>query len=201
MNSSAVPTAIVFLAIIVFILARRTYAMIQGARYSATRIFVIAGFYLVLFAVLAFTTLYAAVGTWGPDAIALLAAYLAVPVLAAWLSAPYIRRIVRFEERAPGVWYYRLPWHVPVLTLGLFVVRYLIEILVFGIAFVTSYVLPTSLPPAVLVLLVAVDLLFGTSLGLMAGRGIGVHRAYGELPKDPISPGAALQSGRRQQFP
>jgi hypothetical protein len=194
-DSNALTPALFFLAIIVFFLGRRTYAMIQGARYSPIRIFVVAGFYLVLFVALASTTLYAAVGTWGPYATLLVSAYVAVPIVAAWLATPYVRRIVRFEERGPGVWYYRLPWHVPVLALVLFVVRYVSEILIFGLAFVTSFTLPTSLPTDQLVLLVAVDLLFGASLGLMVGRGFGVHQAYGELARAPKSPTPPLSSG------
>jgi len=189
-SSSGLTSAAFLLAIIVLFLARRTYSMIQGARYSATRIFVIAGFYVVLFVGLAYTTLYVATSTWGPDAAALVAAYVAVPVVAAILAAPYIQRIVRFEERSPGNWYYRLPWHVPALALGLFVVRYVIEFVVFGLAFLTSFALPTTLPTDLLLLLVTVDLLFGASLGLLAGRAIGVYRAFGALPHPPIAPPA-----------
>ena len=163
--------------------------MVQGTRYSTGRLVAFAAFYILLFVALAFTTLYAAVGTWGSDAALLLAPYVAVPTLAAVLVVPYVRRIVRFERRDDGRWYYRLPWLIPVLYLALFVFRILAEFAVFGVAgLVFSFPLPA--PPSVgaLEILIGVDLLFGFSLGLLVGRGIGVYRAHRDLPAEPASP-------------
>ena len=105
------------LGILVVFLARRTYAMVQGARYSAGRLFGFTGFYVFLFALLAIPTLYAAVGAWGLFGWLLLAPYVAVPAAAAVMAVPYVRRIVRFDLRGEGRWYYHLPLLIPVLYL------------------------------------------------------------------------------------
>lgn len=186
------------LAIFILIIARRTVRQIQGARFSTARMFAFAAFYVLLFAALAFTTLYAATTTWGPNAYLLLAPYVAVPVVAAYLAAPYVRRIVRFERRDNGDWYYRLSWHVPVLFLALFSARLVAEVAVFGLAGV-EITLPPPLPPSVAALevLIGVDLLFAVSLGLMVGRGIGVVQAHRKLPSEAavLPPSPPLPSG------
>jgi hypothetical protein len=191
-SSADASTAVIVLLFIVLILARRTYLMVQGTRYSTGRLVAFGAFYVLLFVALAFTTLYAAVGTWGPDGVLLLAPYVAVPVLAAVLVVPYVRRIVRFERRDDGQWYYRLPGLIPVLYLTLFVFRILAEFAVFGIAGL-AFSFPLPAPPSVgaLEILIGVDLLFGFSLGLLVGRGIGVYRAHRDLPAEPASPAHA----------
>ena len=187
---SALTPELLVLLVIVLILARRTYRQIQGAPYSVGRMFGFAGFYVLLFAALAFGTLYAAVATWGSIAYGILGAYVAVPVVAAILAAPYVRRIVRFEQRGNGNWYYRLSWHVPVLYLALFVIRIGAEFAVFGLsALLITFPPPTPPSVAALVILIGVDLLFGFSLGLLVGRGVGVYRAHHDLPAaGPIAP-------------
>ena len=170
------------LVLIVLILARRTYLMLQGTRYSTGRLFGFAGFYILLFLVFAATTLYAAVAFWGSIAYLLIVAYVAVPVAAGFLIMPYVRQIVHFEQRGDGLWYYRLPWHVPVLYLVLFIARIAAEFAVFGVAGLAfTFPLPTPASVGVLVILVVVDLLFGFSLGLLVGRGAGVYRAHQDL--------------------
>ena len=181
-SSDLIP-AFVVLAIFVLLIVRQTYRQLTGAPYSTGRLFLFAGFYVLLFVVLAFGTLYAAVATWGTPAYGLLAAYAAVPAVAAIFAEPYVRRIVRFERRDDGPWYYRLSWHVPVLYLALFIARIVAEIGVFGPSGVLI-TFPPPTPPSVLGLeiLIGVDLLFGLSLGLLVGRGIGVYRAHRDLP-------------------
>jgi len=197
---SSVTPEVVLLVLLIAIIARRTVLQIQGARFSLGRLFVFAGFYVLLFVALAFVTLYAAVVAWGPNAYVLIAPYVAIPAVAAYLAAPYIRRIVRFELRANGEWYYRLSWHIPVLYLALFTARLVAEIAVFGLAGV-EFTLPPPAPPSVgaLEILVGVDLLFAVSLGLLVGRGIGVVLAHRDLPKEaPYSappPSPPLPSG------
>jgi hypothetical protein len=182
-------TAVIVLLFIVLILARRTYLMVQGTRYSTGRLFGFAGFYVLLFVVLAFATLYSSVATWGAIAYGLIAAYVAVPAVAALLVVPYVRRIVRFERRENGAWYYRLPWHIPALYLTLFIVRIVAEFAVFGLAgLVFTFPLPAPPSAAALVLLVVVDMLFGFSLGLLLGRGVGVYQAHRDLPTAEGSP-------------
>ena len=195
-ETSALVVLVLFLAII----ARRTIRQIQGARYSVARLAVFAGFYVLLFGALAFSTLYAAVSAWGWGALALLAPYAAIPTVAAISAIPHIRRVAQFEQRENGQWFYRLSWHVPVLYLGLFVARLLAEVAVFGLAgVVVSYPPPVPSSEAGLLILLGVDLLFGVSLGLLLGRGIGVVRAYRDLPATapaPPSPSRPLPSGR-----
>lgn len=199
-SPAALEPLVLLLLIIVLVLVRRTYYQLQGARFSAARLFGFAAFYVLLFVVLAFSTLYAAVATWGSSAYALLALYVGVPTAAGVFAAPYIERVVRFERRGDGQWYYRLSWHVPVLYLVLFLGRIVAEIAVFGLsAVLVSY--PPPAPPSVpaLEVLIAVDLLFGLSLGLMIGRGVGVYRAYRRLPASeaapPVPPSPPLPSG------
>jgi hypothetical protein len=186
---SSATTELFILAILILFLARRTYRQVTGTRYSLGRLFVFAGVFILLFAILAFETLYAAVATWGTDAYALLALYVAFPAVAAFFAAPYVERVVRFEQREDGYWYYRLSWHVPVLYLVLFVVRLGAEVSVFGLS-ALLFTIPPPAPPSVaaLVLLVGVDLLFGVSLGLLLGRGIGVYRAHRALPSGVQEP-------------
>jgi len=196
---SSLTPALVVLALFIFIMARRTVGQLQGTRFSAGRLFGFAGFYVLLFALLAAATLYAAVTNWGTAAYALFAPYVAVPAAAAYLAAPYVRRVVRFELRSDGQWYYRLSWHVPVLYLSLFVARIVAEVAVLGL----SAVLVTFPPPApssagAVEILIGVDLLFGLSLGLLVGRGIGVYRAHRDLSSSsgaPSPPSPPLPSG------
>ena len=175
----------IFLVILVLILVRRTLGLVRGTRYSLPRLITFAGLYALLFGALGALTIYAAVGTWGPIGGTLSVPYAAVVLGAALLAAPYVQRIVRFERREGGAWYYRLPGIVPVLTLGLFLLRFVAEIAVFGIQAVSSPVLPSTLPENVLGVLVGIDLLFGVSVGLLLARAIGVSRAFRALPPAP----------------
>jgi hypothetical protein len=196
--SSTETTALVVLVLLVLVLGRRTVRQLSGTRYSASRLYGFAGLYVLLFGVLAFATLYAAVATWGWAAYGLIPVYVAVPVVAAVLAAPHVRKVVRFERRDGGELYYRLSWQVPVLYLALFLTRIVAEVAVFGLAGVgASY--PPPAPPSAsgLVILVVVDLLFGVSLGLLIGRGVGVYQARQELPPATESPASSppLPSG------
>jgi hypothetical protein len=176
--SSAVETGVIVLAIIVLIMIRRTYALAQGTPYSGVRVFTYGIFSTLLFAVLAATTLYVAVGTWGLMGLALVAPYAAVPVAAAILVEPHVRSRVTFETRGDGQLYYRLPLIVPVLTMVLFLVRVSVEIGLFGLGALFSFTLPTSVPFATLLVLIAVDLVYGASIGLLYGRAFAVRAAF-----------------------
>jgi len=182
---SSVTPELVVLVLIIAIIARRTVLQLQGARYSVGRLFGFAAFYVLLFVALAFATLYAALVAWGSTGYLLVVAYVAVPALGGYLAAPYVRRIVRFERRDNGEWYYRLSWHIPILYLALFTARIVAEIAVFGLAGV-AFTIPPPAPPSTgaLEILVGVDLLFGLSLGLLLGRGVGVYLAHRDLPPE-----------------
>jgi len=186
---SSVTPEIVILVFLIAIIARRTVLQLQGARFSVGRLFVFAGIYVLLFVAFAVTTLFAAVVAWGTTAFLLVVPYAGVPAVAAFLAAPYVRRIVRFERRGDGEWYYRLSWHIPILYLVLFTARIVAEVAVFGLAGV-EFTIPPPAPPSVgaLEILVGVDLMFAVSLGLLVGRGVGVVLAHRDLPKDAAPP-------------
>ncbi|HXW67303.1 MAG TPA: hypothetical protein VEL82_05465 [Thermoplasmata archaeon] len=176
--STADTSAIVFLALIVLIMARRTYLLSQGAPYSTGRVFGYGGFSMVLFGYLAASTLYVAWTVWGDVAFALIAPYAGVVVGAALFAAPHVRRRVTFESRGDGRIYYRLPLLLPLLSLVLFVARVAAEIAMFGLASLASFAVPTSVSVTQLSVLIAFDLLYGSSIGLLIGRGLGVRSAF-----------------------
>ena len=187
--------AFLILAILVLFMVRRTIRLVQGTRYSAARQFALTGFYVLLFVALAGGTIWVATSSWGIVGLGLVAPYAAVVVGAALLATPYVRRIVRFEQRAPGVWYYRLPWIVPALYVILFVVRLVLEVALFGPASVASFTLPTSVPTATLLILIAVDLLYGGSTGILLGRSFGVYYAHRDLERAGGTGAPPLPSG------
>ena len=170
--------AVLLLAIIVLVLARRTYRLSRGVAYSPANLFGYGGFSSFLFVLLGATTVYVAVGTWGPWALALVAPYAGVVAVAALAAKPRVERLVRFETRADGALYYRLPVIIPALSLALFVVRITVEVLLLGLPVLTSFALPTSLAPAALAVLIGADLLYGASVGLLVGRGLAVRSAH-----------------------
>jgi hypothetical protein len=186
--AGSVETSLIILALFVLIIARRTYSMIQGAPYSEVRLFAFGIFAVVLFGAFAATTLYVAIGVWGMLAWALLVPYVLVILASAGVTAPHVRKVVRFERREGGQLYYRLPWLIPVLYLVLFVARLGVEIALFGIAALVTFSLPTSLPIDLLVVLIGFDLLYGASLGLLFGRGIGIRSAHQDLARSEASP-------------
>jgi hypothetical protein len=176
--SSADTTGVFILAILVLILVRRTYLLSQGTPYSGARVFGYGAFSTFLFVIFGASTIYVAVSTWGWAALALLAPYAAVVVGAAWIARPRVQARVTFERRENGLLYYRLPVIIPVLTLVLFVIRATVEILLFGLNALVTFTFPTSVSAGTLVILIAVDLVFGSSIGLLYGRGFGVRDAY-----------------------
>jgi hypothetical protein len=176
--SSSDLTGLFIVFLIVVLLARRTYALSQGTVYSPARVFGYGAFSSFLFVVFGASTIYVAVGTWGWDGLALIAPYAGVVLAAAWVARPRVQALVRFERRDDHQLYYRLPVVIPVLTLILFVVRVTAEAFVFGLNALFSFTFPTSLPLGSLLILIASDLVFGTSIGLLYGRGFGVRAAY-----------------------
>jgi hypothetical protein len=171
-------TGLIILAIIVLLLVRRTYRLSQGTPYSTTRVFGYGAFSTLVFVVFGASTIYVAVGTWGWTALALIAPYALVVLGAAWVARPRVQALVKFERRSDGQLYYRLPIVIPVVTLVLFVVRASVEVLLFGLNALVTFTLPTSVSVGTLVILIAVDLVYGSSIGLLYGRGLGVRAAY-----------------------
>jgi hypothetical protein len=186
--TAADQTGLIFLVIIVLVLARRTYTLSQGTQYSAARVFGYGGFSTLLFAYLAASTIYIAYVAWGMVALALIAPYLLVVVGAALLAEPRVRRRVTFEEREGHRLYYRLPIIIPLLSLVLFVGRVSVEIGLFGLASITSFAVPTTVSTASLAVLILADLLYGSSIGLLYGRGLGVRAAFLARSKESDKP-------------
>jgi hypothetical protein len=170
--------ALIFVAIFALILVRRMYALTQGTPYSTVRVFGYAGFSVAVFILLGATTFYVAIGTWGWGALGLLAPYAAVVVGSTLLVEPHIGRVVEFEERADGETYYRLPILIPLLSTILFIVRVGAELVLLGPNALFAFSQPSAVSPGLVALLVAIDLLYGVSVGLLIGRAIGVHRAF-----------------------
>jgi len=193
--SSNLTPALVIVALFVVILVRRTVLLVQGARYSTGRLIVFSAFYVLLYVALAGSTIAAAVALWGPDALLLLLPYAGAVAAATLVALPYVRHIVRFEERGPGEWYYRMPWLVPVIYLVLFLVRFATEIVVFGPAAVTSFTFPT-VSAGLLELLIGIDLLYSASTGLLVARGVGVYQAHQKLVAGSAASTAAPPASR-----
>lgn len=193
-NASELGPSLLFVAILVLIVARRTYLTLSGSRYSPQRLYGFFGFAFLLFALFAGTTLYSALGTWGWFAWLLLAPYGAAIGAAALAFEPRVRRTAQFETRPDGQTYYRLPWLVPVLYLVLFTSRLAIEVALFGLSSLTSPTFPTSLPASVLSVVVLFDLLYGVSVGLLLGRAVGTTRAYRATEPTPAPEPRSLSS-------
>ena len=186
-SAAQIEPTIVIVAILLLLVARRTYASISGAAYSPARLFAFVGFAALFFALFAGSTIYAALGTWGSVAWLLLAPYLLVPAVVVGVTIPHVRAAVRFERRDNGQTYFRLPWLVPVLYLVLFTSRLAIEIVLFGLSSLFSPSFPSSLPTGTLLVTIAFDLLYAVSVGLLLGRGVGVRQAF-ERSAAPATP-------------
>jgi hypothetical protein len=173
---------------LVFILViGRSIRLARGVPFSTNRLWVQAGIYLFLFVitiVLDLTVL--PVWIFGLDA--------GVLGVGAWLSSSYVRRITEFTVRPDGLWMYRLGILLPMIYLGLYAVRIVVELVVLPDPFGATGPLPT-LAPLQQLALAAVDTLFALSAGLLVGRSVGVYQAYQErkrnLPPIPSSPPSA----------
>jgi hypothetical protein len=187
--SPADQSGLFFLAIIVLIMVRRTYMLAQGsAKYGPTRIFAYGIFSMALFVYFAASTIYLANSVWGLVSLGLVVPYLAIVIAAAWMVHPVVQRRVTFDTKADGSVYYRLPVIIPVLSLVFFVVRLSVEVAMFGLASVTSFALPSSVSNLALAILIVFDVLFGASIGLLIGRGLGVRSAYEAQSKKGSAP-------------
>jgi hypothetical protein len=181
-SGSLVP-ALIFVGVLIVVLARRTYLLIQGVPYSPVRLFAFAGLAFVFYGLFVSTTLFAALNAWGGVAWGLLAPYALVVAAAALLAAPHVRRTVKFERRGDGQIYYRLPWLVPTLYLVFFAARFSLEIVLFGFGSFSTFSPRTGLSTTAVAALVGFDHVYGASLGLLIGRGLGVRRAHEDFAR------------------
>lgn len=190
---TALESTFALVLLVLFILGRRAYAMVRGAVYSPGRIVGFVGFAAAVYVLFGASTLYDAVSTWGVLALSLVAAYPLVVAGAAIVTAPHVRKVVRFERRPDGLTYYRIPWLIPVLYLVLFAARFGLEVFFVGTAGFFAPGPATSLAPGAIEALLVFDLLYGASLGLLIGRSVGIVRAHRALPP-PAATEAPLPS-------
>jgi hypothetical protein len=185
-------SAILFLVILLLIVVRRTYYMLRGTVASPARLIGYSAVVAFLFAI----TLAVDVGVVPVYAFAADAAVLAA---AALLAVSYVRRHVHLEPRPPsGEWYYKLsPW-IPVAYVLLLIVRISLLLVVLGPSALDFVPTTTALGTPALVALIAVDLLFALSTGLLIGRNAGVLLALREklaaAPPAPPAGGGPLPS-------
>ena len=176
--SGALETTLIILAVIVFVVARRTYAQVAGATYSPVRLYGFAALAGVFFLLFASSTALLAFATWGGLAAIVIVADGVALAGCAVGARPQVQRAVRFETRPDGLVYYRLPWVIPVLYLVLFVARLGVEFLLLGPGAFGTFGGSSHVAPTVLLVLIGFDLLYAVSLGLLLGRAAGVSAAY-----------------------
>jgi hypothetical protein len=170
-SSGDVSTTLFFVVILALIYTRRIVLSYTGTPVSGTRIALYSAFVglLFTFAVLTGYTLVP---------------WYVYPVLAAALAGaflvaePYVRGRVVLEERSPGRWVYKLSPVVPLVYIVLFVVRLLLDLFVLNVDPLTYSYGSITVSSGAIWVLVAVDLLFAISTGLILGRNIGVYRVY-----------------------
>ncbi len=194
---SSLEPALLVLALLLLIMARRTYVMVRGAPVRPGRLAVFAAFYVALFAL---TLAATSVGTpwyfYALDA--------SILVVAAILATEYIRGHVHLERRPPNQeWYYRLhPW-VPVSYMVLFVARIAIALWVLGPSAIDfSFAPAVTLSPFAALLLGIVDALFGLSTGHTGGAQRGcLSRLRARARPGTRGPGGSAHDGRSAAAP
>jgi hypothetical protein len=192
-------TSTVFvLAVFLVLVLRRAYRTARGTRLSRGRLFVYAGFYLLLLVAQLFLT-YLILPWWTVPL------DLGVVAVGAVLFTGYTRRRVEIYQDPKGRWMYRLGAQAAVLYVVLYVLRIALEVVYFP-SFV-SFGPPTGAPPSIgplaVGILLLVDTLLSLSTGFLLGRLAGIELRYGELLRNPpVSPpserggGTPLPSGK-----
>src|SRR5580700_10570148 len=169
--SSADIGPVVILLLFVVIIGRRVVLMVRGTPVRPARMFLIALFYVLLFAI-TIAASYAELPLWtyAVDAAVLVAASIGATVLVQ-------RRVV--VEWKDGVWSYRLGALIPAIYLTLFVVRLLLDLFVLNVN-PFAFTVPSAAPltGVSLYIVVLVDALFALSTGLLLGRTVGVYVEY-----------------------
>lgn len=176
-----------FEGLIALLIARRTYLLVHGVRYSLARLLTSPLLYGVLLALTVAESALALPWFWVPVDVVCV-------VLGTYISAVHAERTVVFTALPQAGLEYRLTWHVGAIYLGLWIARLALEIAYF------PQLLSFSSPPttigassAALLVLAVVEALFSLSSGMLIGRAIGVMRARnarGGAPAEPSSAGA-----------
>lgn len=176
---SGVTSTIILLVIFLGLVLRRAYRTAHGARLSRGRLWVFAGFYLVLLLVQLLLT-YLILPCWT------IPLDLGVVVVGAVVFTGYTRERVEIYQGPKGTWMYRLGMQAAVLYVALYAVRIALEFLYFPsfISFGPVGASP-SLSPLTEGILLVVDSLLSLSTGFLLGRLAGIELRYGEIVRDP----------------
>jgi hypothetical protein len=181
-------STIIIVAIFVLLIGRRIVLMVRGAPVRPAQMVAFAVLFAALF-VLALASSFSQLPVWS------YAVDVVVLVVAAIGTAEYVRRRVVLDLRN-GIWYYRLHIGIPVLYLVLFAVRLALDSVVLGIdPFAPPPPNAAALTGTALGVIVAVDVLFAFSTGLLVGRTAGVLVAHrdrvrqGRAARAPLNPG------------
>lgn len=176
-SSGSTETDLFVFGILILFLARRSYRMATGTRVRFGLLFVMAG-------------LYGALWAWS-----VWEAYLALPLVATvadlgllavgvGLALPYIRRVVHFEQRADGMWYYRLGVAIPLIYIVLLVARLAVGVAYLGPGAVDLAPVPVhGLGAPAEVALALVNALLSVSTGLLLGRATGIYLGWRAEPR------------------
>lgn len=182
-DASVGPTLVVT-ALVLFLVLRRAYRMYLGTPLRPVQLFALSALYVALFVLLAAFESLPLLPWWST------VLDLPVGVAAAVVAFEYVDRRVQIY-RAGEVWMFRIGLLVPVVYVGLFVLRLVLELVVVGInPFAGSPTLPV-LTPFEADVLIGVDALFAFSTGLVVGRNVGVYRSYERHRRSagaPVSP-------------
>lgn len=171
-NIQALVTAIVVEVVIVLLVARRSYAMSQGVRYSSARLVILPAVIGVLWA---FTELESLLLT--PWALPYLVVVDTLILFASlfWF-AKVAEQATEFYEAPAGVWNYRIPFQITVLFLVAFLVRLVLAVALFPSSLEFGPP-PGGFPPAgQQAVLAVIDAIFSLSVGLLIGRTFGIRR-------------------------
>ncbi|HYK93152.1 MAG TPA: hypothetical protein VEY07_03815 [Thermoplasmata archaeon] len=174
--SSQDSVALLIVVIIVAVIVRRSVAMAQGTTLSLGQLIASGALYVVLFGVVALEELLIL-----PIYVVVVEA--AIVVLVGLSAAPWVQRRVSVYQSPGAGWSFRLGVTIPVIYVGLFVLRIALDFLVLGIDPFGPPPAGFSLSPSATALLVAVDGLYAVSTGLVIARTLGIYRAYAAVAR------------------
>ncbi len=170
---------LVVVAILGFVILRRTVLLIYGVPATTGRLVFLSGLYGLLYAIELVSVAYAGVGSGRGNLAAIaLAADLTLVLVGVAIAYPLTRRHVEMY-RPPGDarWHYRLKPLLPVVYVALFFVRAGLEVAIVG---QSPFTFPTAaefdaLSTVALTTLFVVDALWGLTTGFLLGRNSAVY--------------------------
>lgn len=179
--SSSELTAILIQAVIVLLIARRSYAMSQGVPFSRVRLLLLPILILVLWGVSELESIF--LTPWAvPYLIVVDVAILAGTSVG---FAPVAERMTSVGRDAAGNWTYRISFTLAALFLLAFVARLALAVALFPSSL--QFGAPPSGFPAAAQqsVLAVIDAIFSLSAGLLVGRSLGVLRKWAAAQAAP----------------